>query len=130
MIRLARERHPTVSFHHADIRTWETARRYDFITAWDSIWHVPLADQIPVIAKLCGFLEPGGVLLFTAGGLEEPSAVRDDPMGVPMYHATAGIPYILKTLNDAGCACRHLEYDQWPERHVVIVAQKNAPTAL
>lgn len=124
MLRLARERHPNVRFHHADVRTWQAPRRYSFITAWDSIWHVPLADQLSVVAKLCGLLEPGGVFLFTAGGLEEPSDVRDAHMGVPMYTATAGIPNLLAALQENGCACRHLEYDQWPELHVVFLAQK------
>ena len=46
------------------------------------------------------------------------------PHGVPMYHATIGVPEILRTLDESGCTCRHLEYDQYPELHVYVVAQK------
>ena len=73
MIALARERHPAVAFHEADICAWPLAKSYDFITAWDSIWHVPLAQQEPVLRKICEGLAPGGVFLFTTVGLDEPS---------------------------------------------------------
>lgn len=41
-----------------------------------------------------------------------------------MYHATLGIPKTLQVLADSGCVCRHLEYDQYPELHVYVIAQK------
>src|ERR1041384_2544152 len=53
MIALARQRHPQVVFHHADICTWKLPRQYDFISAWDSIWHVPLERQEAVMEKIC-----------------------------------------------------------------------------
>jgi hypothetical protein len=28
------------------------------------------------------------------------------------------------TTNGTGCICRHLEYDQFPEKHVFLIAQK------
>src|SRR5256885_5299040 len=48
MIALARQKHPNLLFHHQDICTWNFPRRYDFISAWDSTWHLPLAQQEPV----------------------------------------------------------------------------------
>ena len=46
-------------------------------------------------------------------------------MGPPMYHATLGIPDTLHALAEAGCVVRHLEYDQYPEFHVYLIAQKS-----
>jgi RimJ/RimL family protein N-acetyltransferase len=66
------------------------------------------------------------VLVFTMGGTDGPSEKQGSCMGPPMYHATLGIPKALHVLAEAGCACRHLEYDQHPELHVYIVAQKLA----
>ena len=123
MLRLARLRHPHIVFHHADICAWRAPRTYDFITAWDSIWHVPLSSQRDVLGKLCRALSPKGVIIFTAGGRDEPGEKEDRHMGVPMYHATIGVPEILRTLDESGCTCRHLEYDQHPELHVYVVAQ-------
>ncbi|HET6572616.1 MAG TPA: GNAT family N-acetyltransferase [Fimbriiglobus sp.] len=124
MIALARERHPEARLFHADIGQWELPRPYDLIVAWDSVWHVPLAQQEAVLAKLCRGLSPGGVLVFTTGGTDAPSEKRDSCMGPPMYHATLGIPKTLHVLADSGCVCRHLEYDQHPELHVYLIAQR------
>lgn len=124
MIGLARERHPEARLFHADICRWDLPRPYDLIVAWDSVWHVPLAQQEAVLTKLCRGLAAGGVLVFTTGGTDAPEEKRDSHMGPPMYHAALGIPKTLHVLAEAGCVCRHVEYDQYPEAHVYVVAQK------
>jgi 2-polyprenyl-3-methyl-5-hydroxy-6-metoxy-1,4-benzoquinol methylase len=123
MIALARERHPEARLSYADIRRWELPRSYDLIVAWDSIWHVPLSQQEAVLTKLCRGLSPGGVIVFTTVGTDAPSQIQNSCMGPPMYHAALGIPKTLQVLSEAGCVCRHLEYDQHPQPHVYIVAQ-------
>jgi SAM-dependent methyltransferase len=124
MIDLAKRRHPGVTFHHADICEWELREQYDFISAWDSIWHVPLSQQEPVLRKLLNGLSPGGVFIFTMGGLDAPSEKIDSAMGPRVYYSAPGIPDTLRLLSAAGCVCRHLEYDQYPESHLYVVAQK------
>ena len=124
MIALARDRHPEARLFHADIWRWELPRPYDLIVAWDSVWHVPLAQQEAVLTKLCRGLAASGVLVFTTGGTDCPDEKQDSCMGPPMYHATLGIPKTLHVLAEVGCVCRHLEYDQHPELHVYVVAQK------
>jgi RimJ/RimL family protein N-acetyltransferase len=125
MIALARDRHPEARLFHADICGWELPWPYDLIVAWDSVWHVPLSQQEAVLTKLCRGLSAGGVLVFTTGGTDHPDEKRDSYMGPPMYHATLGIPETLRVLAEAGCVCRHLEYDQYPEAHVYLIAQKS-----
>lgn len=124
MIEFAKRRNPDVVFHHADICEWKLPRAYDFVSAWDSIWHVPLSQQEHVLKKLLNGLSPGGVLIFTMGGLDAPSEKVDSAMGPRMYYSALGIPNTLKLLSDAGCVCRHLEYDQYPESHLYVIAQK------
>jgi RimJ/RimL family protein N-acetyltransferase len=124
MIALARERYPEARLFHADICRWEPPRSYDLIVAWDSVWHVPLGQQEAVLMKLCRGLAAGGVLVFTTGGTDAPDEKQDSCMGPPMYHATLGVPKTLQILAEEGCVCRHLEYDQHPELHVYIIAQK------
>jgi hypothetical protein len=41
-----------------------------------------------------------------------------------MYYGVLGIPKTLQTISEAGCLCRHVEYDQFPEKHVFLIAQK------
>lgn len=124
MLNRAQKHHPQTQFHLANICTWEFPREYDFISAWDSIWHVPLHQQLEVLAKICRGLSSGGVLIFTTGGVENPGEVTNPCFGQPLYHAAPGIPAILRTLEASNCCCRHLEYDQYPEKHVYLIAQR------
>jgi SAM-dependent methyltransferase len=124
MIELAKKRHPNVTFHDADVCAWEIPRKYDFISAWDSIWHIPLGEQEPVLKKILHGLNSGGVFIFTTGGLDAPSEKVDSAMGPPMYYSVLGIPNLLKLISGAGCICRHLEYDQYPELHLYVIAQR------
>lgn len=124
MLRLARTAHPQVTLHHADICEWIAPKCYSFITAWDSVWHVPLRRQRDVMLKLCGMLSPGGVLIFTAGGTQTEHEVVDHHMAVPMYHASLGVAGIIRALTDGGCVLRHFEYDQPGQPHVYFIAQR------
>ena len=127
MLAFAKTQHPNVRFHHADICSWEFPKQYDFISAWDSVWHVPLDRQPAVLAKLCAGLKPGGVLIFTSGGVDEPGEVTNPCHGQPLYHAALGVPKLLRLLDSFGCVCRHLEYDQHPELHLYLIVQKLPP---
>lgn len=123
MIALAREACPDAVFHTVDICEWEPVGRYEFISAWDSTFHLPMDRQEPVLRKLCAALAPGGVLLFTCGG-GEPDKISGAFAGQTFEYSTLGVERFVAILADAGCFCRHVEYGQWPEKHVVVIAQK------
>ena len=130
MIELARERHPEVNFYHADISKWSFPKKYDFISAWDSTWHLPLHLQEPVLQKICqDGLADDGVFIFTAGGLDAPHEKSDSSMGIKVWYGVLGISKTLELLDRFGCLCRHLEYDQFPEQHLYIIAQKRSSIA-
>jgi len=129
MLRLAKLKHPHVVFYHADICEWTVPHQYDFISAWDSVWHVPLQEQVVVLKKLCGALNPDGVLIYTTGGLDYPDDVTNLCLGQPLYTAAWAVPNLLRILDQSGCICRHLEYDQYPEKHLYVIAQKAGKTA-
>lgn len=124
MADLAKKRHPEVVFHHQDICEWAIQEKYDFITAWDSIWHIPLKQQESVLEKLVSSLNPGGVLIFSFGGTNEQGDHTDDFMGPEMYYSTLGTNGFLRLFIHLGCIFRHLEYDQYPELHTYLIVQK------
>jgi SAM-dependent methyltransferase len=124
MIELAKRRHPQVTFQLADVCDWSPPHDYDFISAWDSIWHVPLKEQKAVLLNLFGCLRPNGVCIFTMGGLAHEAEKRDSAMGPQMYYSTLGIPGTLNLIDSAGCVCRHMEFDQYPEQHVYMIVQR------
>lgn len=123
MIRHSREQHPFATYFQADIGEWTPPHSYSLITAWDSTFHLPQASQAPVMEKLAGALEPGGVLLFTCGG-GEAGEISGSFWGEDFDYSTLGVEAFVRLLHQAGCFCRHVEYDQWPENHVAIIAQK------
>ena len=49
-------------------------------------------------------------------------------MGLEMYYATLGIQGLLDVIDEAGCVCRHLEFDQLPEKHLFLVVQRRDAT--
>jgi len=123
MVVLSRMRNPGASFHVGEISEWNPPGTYDLITAWDSTFHLPLALQDPVTRKLCKALAPLGVLMFTCGGGspgEIPGSFWDEDFG----YSTLGVEGFVAILQSCGCFCRHVEYDQLPENHVYVIAQK------
>lgn len=126
MLRLARARHPAVMFYQQDICLWQPPQQYDFISAWDSIWHVPLSQQAPLITKLLDSLNPGGLLIFSFGGTDKPGEHIDASMGPAVYYSTLGVHGFLQLCMRPGFVCRHMEYDQHPELHAYLVVQRLA----
>ncbi len=124
MITQARKRHPEQMFYLQDICTWDIPERYDFITAWDSIWHIPLNQQKTVLTKLISSLKKNGVFIFSFGGTDEVGKHVDNTMGPEVYYSTLGVAGFVRLIIDLDCTVRHLEYDQYPELHSYVIAQK------
>ena len=122
MLGIARARHCDLTFIHADICEWIPPRQYDLIVAWDSTFHLRLKDQAPVLGKLCGALAPGGVFLFTAGGVN--GEVTGEMYGESFYYSSLTDDEYLRVANCAGCSCLYLERDQWPLPHIVALVAR------
>ncbi len=122
MIKLARKNHPNDQFFVQDICNFETTEKFDFIVAWDSIFHLPLDKQEPVVTKLCNLLAKDGTLIYTFG---DANGEHDDTWHDDTFHySSIGIDGNLRILSANGVSCRHLEIDQWPAKHVYIIGIK------
>ncbi len=124
MIELARVRHPDVPFYHTDILSFTTDLRFDFITAWDSIWHVPLADQRPVLSKIISLLQPGGIFIFSFGGTDSEGEHCNNAMGPEICYSSLGTNGFVSHFIENGCKIKHLEFDQYPELHTYLIVEK------
>jgi SAM-dependent methyltransferase len=120
MLALAKARHPATSFVQADISTWQLSEKYDLIVAWDSTFHVPHTSQRTVVAKLCAALAPGGVILFTAGGID--GEITGEMSGETFYYSSLADEEYIRILKESGCTVVLLERDQYPEHHIVAIA--------
>jgi len=125
MIEIARECHPAEKFEVQDICSWKINQKYDFIYAWDSIFHIPLDQHELVLDKLCVALNPGGVLLYTFGNAT--GEHTDRWMNDTFYYSSIGINENLKKLLACNMSILHLELDQYPERHVVVIGKLMSP---
>lgn len=122
MVRLASANHPQESFIHQDVCTWESTDRFDFIVAWDSIFHLPLANQRGVVKKLCRLLAEDGVLIYTFGNAS--GEHTDKWQGDTFYYSSIGIDENVRVLMENGLTVLHLELDQYPEKHVCVICKK------
>lgn len=124
MIKLAKSTHPKIHFYQDDICQWVPPKQYTFITAWDSLWHIPIDQHQAVLTKLINALEPKGVMIFSCGGTDGPDEHSNKLMGPNLYYASIGANAYLQFILDLNCDCRHMEYDQYPEKHLVFIVQK------
>ncbi|WP_339790566.1 class I SAM-dependent methyltransferase [uncultured Imperialibacter sp.] len=122
MIEIGRANHPEVNFINDDICKWQSPAKFDFIVAWDSIFHLPFKSQVPVVSKLCGMLNNDGILIYSFGNDygEHENQWRDDTF----YYSTIGITENLRVISESSCRCMHLELDQYPQKHVYVIAQR------
>jgi trans-aconitate methyltransferase len=125
-IEISRSRFPNLVFYNEDICQWAPTKKYDFITAWDSVWHVPLENQAALMVKIANSLNAGGVLIFSFGGVNEPGEHTDDTMGPMMYYSSLGTNGFMEIFIKNRCAIKHLEFDQYPELHAFLIVQKLA----
>lgn len=126
MVEMAREGSPESGFHVGDVSGWGFPKEYDFISAWDSTFHLPRKRQEPALRNMCGGLAEGGVLLFTCGGGEAGEG-SGSFLGEDFEYSTLGVEEFVRVLGSCGCRCLHVEYDQWPEKHVVVIGKKVGP---
>lgn len=124
MLRIIKAKLPEIPFHHGNIVDWELTGKYDFISAWDSIWHVPLEQQERVLLKLVSALNREGVCIFSCGALDEPGEHTNSVMGPEVYYATLGIQRYFNIVLKQNCVIRHFEQDQFPEKHAYFIVQK------
>jgi len=123
MIQIASENHPNEVFEVQDICSWDIKAKYDFIYAWDSIFHIPFEEHESVVKKLCKALNPGGILLYTFGNAK--GEHTDIWMDDTFYYSSIGINENIKLLMESNLTILHLELDQYPEKHVVIIGKLN-----
>ncbi|WMS88770.1 class I SAM-dependent DNA methyltransferase [Pleionea litopenaei] len=124
MLIKAKQLPSNANYYHQDIQTWLPEKSYDFISAWDSVWHLPLQQQIPVMTKLYQALTTQGVLIFSFGGTKDADEHQNNAMGPTIPYSTLGTRGFLELFLSLGADCCHLEFDQYPELHAYMIVKK------
>lgn len=85
-LELARREAPTATFIHADMASLSFPERgFDGVAAFYSLIHVPREEHAGLLARIAGWLRPGGLLVATMGVRDAPGEVEDDWLGAPMF---------------------------------------------
>jgi len=122
MINLAQKNHPDSVFIHEDIRDWDSEAQFDFILAWDCLFHLPLNMQKPVLSKLCRMLSEDGIMVHSFG--DDVGEHTDNWHDQEFRYSSIGITQNIELLHENGLSILHLELDQFPENHVYTISRK------
>ena len=122
MIRIVKEKYPNIKFINADFNEWNTSEYFDLVIAWDSVFHTPKHLQKTITKKMCSLLAKGGVLLFTAGGIE--GEISGEMKGVLFEYGSLNYSEYLKIIEEIQCKIILMERDQHPLDHMVFICQK------
>lgn|GEM_PF-325147 len=125
---LARERVPQGEFVEGDLRDFDLGRQFDGILAWDSFFHLSVAEQRKCLARLAAHARPSAVLMFNSGG-DEGEAIN--PLfGENLYHASLSPAEYRAILRQHGFAIlHHAESDPSCGGRTIWLAKRNAARA-
>jgi SAM-dependent methyltransferase len=92
-IAIAKERVPGARFVQTDMMSLEyPPASLDAIVAFYAFFHLPHAEQGPMMTKMVEWLKPGGHLLFNLHGKEDAHVdINEDWMGARMFSAGLGV---------------------------------------
>lgn len=85
MLDIARERFPQGTWIRARIEDAEFEGPFDAVICWDSLFHIDRAHHEPILTRLHGCLRPGGRIMLTVGGSENP-AFTDTMFGREFFY--------------------------------------------
>jgi predicted TPR repeat methyltransferase len=124
MLELARQAVPGAELRRADLRRFDEGERYDLVLAWDSLFHLPYGDQRRTTHHLLSLVAARGVILFTAGGIddERTSAMH----GETFYYSSLARSAYLGILEEDGFELLVVDDDQAPLPHAVFIARRRA----
>lgn len=87
-------------FIKCDFLDYNDSKKFDAIIAFDSLWHVPLADQAKLYEKAAELLKTGGFLMFTHG--KDRGEVENPMFGETFCYAALGLDELLRALKRNG----------------------------
>jgi SAM-dependent methyltransferase len=102
-IAMARRNVPEATFIHGDMLALELPpSSLDAVVSFYALTHVPRAEQPALLARIFGWLRPGGVFLATMGAHDGPDEVEADWLGVPMFFSHFGARRNRAMVREAG----------------------------
>lgn len=124
MLQKARRTIPEGTFIMGDITSCMINGNFDGVLAWDSLFHIPLEEQIRTLKKVIRSLDPNGVALFTTGG--QRGEIVSEMFGQKFYYSSLSKRQYEDILAEENCQVLFNEIDD-PSGlgHRVICCKRN-----
>jgi SAM-dependent methyltransferase len=123
LIARCRERFPDGDWIVGDMRALALGRQFDGVLAWDSFFHLTMADQRGMFAVFAAHARPSAPLLFTSGPAQ--GEAIGSYQGEPLYHASLDPQEYERLLSAHGFALvSYVEDDAACGNHTVWLARK------
>jgi len=121
-IELATVNVPDATFIQADMTSLDLpGESLDAVVAFYALTHVPRADHPALLARIFGWLRPGGLFLATMGAHDGPDEVEADWLGVPMFFSHHGAKANRALVRRAGFEIEEAVIAEEPEdRHAAL----------
>ena len=122
MLQLARARYPQAEFRRGDLRDFSLDGTFHGALSWDGSFHLSIAEQRRLIAKLAEHLEPGAPLMMTIG--DEHGETIGHVEGEPIYHASLSLDEYREHLSATGFANIDIVVEARPIDRIVLFARR------
>lgn len=124
MLAIARRIIPDARLLLGRLETVEFTETFAAAVAWDSLFHVERRHHAAIYARLARWIVPGGRLLLSSGGTEDPGFI-DAMHGETFFYSSWTPQKVGELLEAAGFVVELCELDQPEGRgHVAILARK------
>ena len=125
MLGIAHRTIPPAQLIHARLEHIELTGTFAAAIAWDSLFHVDRNHHAAIYGRLARALMPGGRLLLSSGGTEDPG-FTDQMHGETFFYSSWTPEKVRSLLAAAGFTVELCELDQPVGRgHVALVARRN-----
>ena len=124
LIAMCRRRFAQGEWRVGDMRELALDRRFDGLLAWDSSFHLTMADQRAMFPRFAAHALPGAPLLFTSGPSR--GEATGSYCGEPLYHASLDPQEYEALLSANGFSVvAHVAEDAQCGHHTVWLARKS-----
>ena len=131
LLAIARREVPGALYVLGDVRTVPSSALgapFDFIVAWDSIFHVPRVDHAAVFTRLASWLAPRGTIIISLGG--SAGEFTSEMLGDTFWYSGHEPAESLRLIECAGLSVLHSEIDDPQSRgHFSIIATRHVAHA-
>jgi SAM-dependent methyltransferase len=115
-IRLARGNVPEAEFRVGDMTTLQLPpASFDAVVAFYSLTHIPRGDLPGLLARIRGWLRPGGVFIASFGVEDDPGGIEHGWLGVDMYFSHFSARVNRRLVAEAGFTIESAEIVAEPE---------------